>query len=261
MVSRCAFCLSRPPELSEEHIWDDWVSRMYVAKSGRQKFVITEYDASETPFRSFIKTSINKTLPVVCEPCNNGWMSDIVNLDARPSMKDLIFHTREQTLLSRGLLGLARFTFLKSAVIDAVRTDSAPFYSVPIRQQFMSTRSFPPGVQIWLAAYGSSQHHGHAWASYFKPNDRPLQGVEFFFFTYAVGFLVLQLACARWIVKSRRHEQLPSVTPSRQWGDVSKGIYPLTAPMAVSWPPRFFLDAKGLFRFKERFHTLRVTNR
>ena len=262
MVTRCAFCLSRPPNLSGEHIWDDWISRMHAAEKGRAKFVITDYDSNEQPIRSYTKTSIDRKLSVVCERCNNGWMSDIVNTEARPSLKELTFHTREQTLLSRGLLGIARFTFLKSVVLDAMREDSRPFYSAPIRQQFMSSMTIPPGVQIWLAAYGSSQHHGHAWASYFKPKDPDINQAEFYFFTYAVGFLIVQLTCTRWIVASRRNAPLPFLTPSRrQWGDVTREIYPLAAPMAVRWPPSFFLDAKSLFSFKDRFHKLRVNIR
>ena len=257
MLTRCTFCLSRPPKLSGEHIWDDWVSRMRLAHKGREKFVITDYDDNEVPVRSYTKSSIDKKLPVVCEPCNNGWMSDIVNLEARPSLKELIFHTREQSLLSRGLVGLARFTFLKSVILDAVRRESDRFYGTSIRQQFMSSRTIPPGVQIWLASYGSSEHHGHTWTSYFKPQETPIKGIEFYFFTYAVGFLVMQLTCSRWIAKVRRNERLPSFGAHHQWRDVAAEIYPLTAPMPVNWPPRSCLDAKGLFAFKERFHRLR----
>jgi hypothetical protein len=254
MLTRCTFCMSRPPKLSGEHIWDNWISRMHASRAGRTQFVITDYDANEQPLQSNIRTSIDRKLPVVCEPCNNGWMSEIVNKEARPSLKELIFHTREQTLLPRGLVGLARFTFLKSVVLDAMRNDSAPFYSTSVRQRFMSSMTFPSSTQIWLASYGR-----HTWTSYFKPAEPSLKDVEFYFFTYAVGFLIVQLACARWMAKSRRNDQLPFVTPSQQWSKVSSQIYPLAAPLPVRWPPTLSLDAEGLFRFKERFHVLRVS--
>jgi hypothetical protein len=90
MLTRCTFCMSRPPKLSGEHIWDNWISRMHASRAGRTQFVITDYDANEQPLQSNIRTSIDRKLPVVCEPCNNGWMSEIVNKEARPSLKELI---------------------------------------------------------------------------------------------------------------------------------------------------------------------------
>jgi hypothetical protein len=71
MAKLCAFCTETAVEKGGEHIWDDWISRAQPKKSlyrARKRYAI------DSPTIEYDTAHIDEKLPVVCEPCNSGWM-------------------------------------------------------------------------------------------------------------------------------------------------------------------------------------------
>lgn len=60
---------------------------------------------------------LDVTLPVVCDACNNTWMSDVSNL-AKAKLEPLIRRDTPADFDEFDILVVASFAFLKSAVLD-----------------------------------------------------------------------------------------------------------------------------------------------
>lgn len=73
----CAFCGANA-RLSGEHIWSAWVGKLYGRPTPR-RFTFRQMDRDGRVVRTWRSRDIDMTAKVVCEGCNNGWMSDLEN--------------------------------------------------------------------------------------------------------------------------------------------------------------------------------------
>jgi hypothetical protein len=110
---KCAFCPSPAVAHGGEHAWSDWMNKLITGKLFRfASFTETG------EIRTWRKRKLDAKLPVVCEPCNNGWMSDLENKDAKPAIKDLIVSDKIVKLSPERLKSIARFAFKTAVVAD-----------------------------------------------------------------------------------------------------------------------------------------------
>jgi hypothetical protein len=77
-MKECAFCASTA-DMSLEHVIGDWISKCLPGDK-----ILTRTDNGKVS--SWPASTINWTAKVVCEPCNNGWMSDLENDVAKPAL-------------------------------------------------------------------------------------------------------------------------------------------------------------------------------
>lgn len=82
MARACIFC-GKEGNLSKEHLWPDWLSKMYI-RAGDEKHTF----GSETYLNKEMVHDGVYERPghlfslknrVVCQSCNNGWMSEVEN--------------------------------------------------------------------------------------------------------------------------------------------------------------------------------------
>ena len=126
--------------MSAEHLWPQWIERLNPKYKGRYAFQ-TGGGATGKATLSWVKRSIDMKAHVVCEPCNNTWMSD-VDEEARGTMKDMILHSAHVTLLPRGIKSIAAFAFKTSAIADSIDDHySKPFFSYSDCKGFSAPRS------------------------------------------------------------------------------------------------------------------------
>ena len=127
----CAFCPADAVEKGGEHIWDDWLNKAQPKKSlfrARKRYAI------DSPVIEYDTVGFNEQLPVVCEPCNSGWMSILTHrvkqtfsraiLDGEPFMLDL----RDAALF-------AAFSFMKAVITNHALPDE-PFFTRAARERF-----------------------------------------------------------------------------------------------------------------------------
>ena len=250
----CAFCASEA-KLSGEHIWDDWISDAYAA-IGVTDFHFADYGPEGEELRSYDGVRINKKAKVVCEPCNNRWMSNLTG-EVKTISKDMVLHGKEIRLDTAELQTLSHFAFLKAVVLDHLASDRPPFWSIDARHAFRKRREVPEGVQVWISSLFERHAEGRVWSGYAQPQNA-LVGFEFYTFTYAVGCLVLQLVGKRWV--DSRNEILPNFRQNEYWNPVTTDIWPRS--ISISWPLPKVLNLPRLStEFRDRWLSLEMLKR
>lgn len=256
----CAFCL-RPAKMSGEHVWADWIQKAF----NLRKYVFRQiiHDADEVPHiaRQWHTPSVNLKAHVVCENCNNTWMSDLENQN-KSITKDMILSGYSLSLLPAGIATLAASAFKTAVIVDYMNTSTGrrPFadsYFRPIiRNRFRESLALPEGFQVWLAYFRSSHAaSGRLWSAYFKHKTGAWKDFYFFTVTYAVGHLIFQALCPRWAKRTRRRRPLPLLPQEHKWHSLSVPMWPNDG-LPVLWPPCQHFTDNSLYGFCDRWKSL-----
>lgn len=101
-MKTCAFCPT-VATLTGEHLFSDWTNRLYPSK----RYAIHQRGETGDIIRTWKATSIDIKAKVVCNHCNNGWMSDLENNYARPVMTEMIVNGKRCSLQPNDLASIA----------------------------------------------------------------------------------------------------------------------------------------------------------
>ncbi len=205
-------------------------------------------------------SSLDFKVKVVCEPCNNGWMSRMEDKIAKPAMLDLITPLSSQPLSTTHLTpdrlkAIATFAF-KTAVV-AHHASPYPYRLFPslARRQFRRSFIIPAGVHMWIGEFRSEFArsgilHGHSGIA--KPRS-PL-GIHMNVCTFIAGRLLLQIASISWANRNRRKRFPLEVVQSDEWDAVSVPFWPITGKDII-WPPVSFISRQSLAAFCNRWRS------
>lgn len=162
MNAPCIFCPEPRTNKLGEHVFDDWLNRID-GQVIKDRYTFTQTGEDGRVIRTLKKRKIDTTVPVVCDACNNGWMSDMTN-ETKATAEGIIRYQRPVTLLPLGIATLATFIFMKAAVIDAEYKTG--FFSRTTCLRFAESRKLPPGIQVWLSWFcGKHRFATHVWTS------------------------------------------------------------------------------------------------
>jgi hypothetical protein len=257
--------------MSGEHVWSSWVGGLFGEGPGKytfRRFGQGGLQQRGPLIREWKSNEINLKANVVCEPCNNGWMSTVENDRAKPTLRDMVLSSNEVSLLPNGIKSVVEFTFLKAVVADHMNTKRAPFFTRRQRLQFRNDRQVPASVQVWIGRFLDRGRRGNFSTYYCTMKDTDFAGFEFYVFTYVINFVVLQLTAMRWpsIVKDPPIDPRgfpypkfiePRLFQERIWNEASEPMWPSNA-RAVHWPPAKLLNAAALDAFTFRWQKLKV---
>jgi len=247
-MRQCAFCNNDAS--SGEHLWSDWIGRLFTSRGYNFRHLNTEGDIAER----WQAPTISTKAKVVCRHCNNTWMSDI-ETDAKSTLSEMIHLAAPVSLLASGISALSAFAF-KCAVIAnhmSPATDGNLFFSPYDRRKFRESRQIPDGVQMWVAAFsGVYATSGIFKSSYMIPTEPWRRDIEFFCFTYGAGFLVFQVLASRWTKIHHGYKLLPHVEPDSYWNTAATQLWPRDG-FSLSWPPTHILGDDMLGPFAQRF--------
>lgn len=158
----CIFCGGTP--LSKEHIWADWL-RDYIPRTSKR----TDHNVSIVAGFDFEKSKgkVNRPgdphsqrLRVVCEACNNGWMSNIQNR-VKANLSNLVvgqsgdFSEEGRLLLS---VWATMFTYIWEQAEPKLVTSTPEE-----RREFMDKGTPPAGWSVWMCRYTGTRWRGKAW--------------------------------------------------------------------------------------------------
>lgn len=183
----CAFC-PHSAKLSSEHIMGRWMNKLFAGK-GQIKYADGRGNQWEKP-----TAEIDWTAKIVCETCNNTWMSDIETRHAEPVLTPLIEGKRVVPIGETEARSLAIFAFKTAAVVDyAHKVSERPFFSSRIRNGFRTHLAIPNYTKMWMAGF-----HGHrgkvaVHSCQHSGKLTQTQPLSMFVFTCAIGHLVLQV--------------------------------------------------------------------
>jgi hypothetical protein len=246
-MPRCAFCVEAAT-LTGEHLWSDWIGQAL----GPRDYTFTRKNAEGVP-HSWHGNKLDVKAKVVCERCNNGWMSDL-ETKTKPIVQDMILECAKTTLQSEQVELIAALSFKNAVVADHAHSNRLPFFTSSERRLFVRTLTIPGGIQMWLSSMSSQQ--GVFKSMYLQTPVGTPNGFELNAFTYGIGHLVIQVVTPRWKKKSlKRHSPPPRLTQAEEWNSLSIPFWPAIGS-AVSWPSLVHLRDEDVDAFVQRWKNL-----
>jgi len=232
----CAFC-STTANITGEHLFSDWINKILGLRKKNKVFLVTEFGLDGKPVRSYPSAKLNLKVPVVCDKCNNGWMSDIENNRAKPAMADLILSDEGKLLTPENIESIAVFAFKCLAIGDysletGVREET--IISQSVRDEFKKSLSLPPGFQLWLAAF-QEEGHGIFQGMYHTPPAESDRRFEFYALTFGSGFFLCQALFGRSLSSFPR--PFSGVRQGPAWNKFAIPVWPASGTH-VLWPPK-----------------------
>jgi hypothetical protein len=247
-MALCAFC-QRPAKMSGEHIWGAWIGQLLKGREfsfrrvGKGGEILSEWEGDK----------LNSIAKVVCEPCNNQWMSAI-DAEAKRTLSGVLLG-RPVSFLPEGLNALAKLAFKMAVVCDHSTERPKPFFQPAVREKFKTSGIIPPGVQMWVGAFiEDGKRNGKFNGYYITLRNGKFRGFQYFIFTYGISPLVVQLAACRWSKPSPRKLAFPALRQHQVWNNTSVEFWPPTG--RLEWPPKKSLDLSGMDVFISRWTTL-----
>jgi hypothetical protein len=248
MAKECAFC-PETAKLSAEHLWSDWMNELF---PGKKRFtsknekgeIVADWSSDELDWKA----------RVVCERCNNTWMSDIES-NAKSAMSNLI--RGEPRLISQSCAdSIALFAFKTAVIFDHIRRDREPFFTRSVRHTFRESSAIPSSVRIFMAGFVPAGK-GHVHTCYHEGPLSATERVKLYVCTYAVGHFVFQ------VVGQKQHG-FTKVTlqprGQRTFQSVAVEFWPWI-PGDIAWPPACLLQTVGDFdSFSARWRNLTATS-
>jgi hypothetical protein len=138
---------------------------------------------------------LNWKVPVVCGPCNSGWMSDIEKWHAKPSMYDLIDGKVDIPIPQSRARSMALFSFKTAIILDYMNRDRPiKFFPRSLRHDFRKTLNIPPTVRMWMAGF-LPRGMGRTRTFYYDAEIPTL--IEFYVCNFMAGRLVVQVVTER----------------------------------------------------------------
>lgn len=231
-MRECAFC-DREASISGEHIWSEWIAELLHPRV--KTFYLTRFDSSAGKHNRWKKPRLNEKTNVVCQACNNTWMSDIES-HAQKTLSWIIRDAAPVSLLSRGIASFATFAFKCAVVANhmSVALDS-PFFSTRERYAFRESLKIPDGTHIWAALLNSKRRDGRKsytgrWLVYYGQTSSSVPGdldMNFLVFNFAAGHLAFQVVAPKW---SRLHDaaryKLPELAADSSWDSATVRVWP-----------------------------------
>lgn len=180
MPQECAFC-PETAKMSGEHVWSSWMDVFF---RGKKRFI--RRDATGKIIADWISGVLNWKGYVVCEKCNNGWMSDIEKWHAKPAMSDLIAGKTGISILQSRANSIALFAFKTAVILDYMALDREPFFDRLARHNFRLSHIIPDNVMMFMVGL-SYRGRGDAHSGYFDGAASPTQHLRMYVSTFAVG--------------------------------------------------------------------------
>lgn len=211
-------------------MWPDWLSKMYLRRGdekhtfGSKTFLNKELIRDGTHQRPGHLFSLKNRL--VCEKCNNGWMSQIEN-EVKPIIVRMISGGKHK-LLRDELDVLSFWVALKIVTSEFVdKSESLEVTPWQERRKMMETREIPKYFSIFAGVHSTGHNSAwfrHSWTMAYSPNgpSPPLEGRQrnaqsIAFILGPVFFYVLDVRLDGFV--AREHfdfGRLSNIYPSRR---------------------------------------------
>jgi hypothetical protein len=244
MTAQCAFC-PETANMSGEHLWSEWMKEL---SPGKKRFAIK--DENRKVIKSWVKPELDWTANVVCETCNNGWMSDIENNHAKPSMSELIAGKLDIPINQERANSIALFGFKTAVILDHIQNKPKPepFFEESSRYEFKKSRTIPHNVGMWLTKF-ATPGRGEINTLYNKGSVSA--GIDFttYVCTYAIEYLVIQIV-------SHRADKIRAIMPKNDF--VAIPFWP-AIPNDFVWPsPDVLRTTDDFDTFSDRWKVVRA---
>ena len=150
----CVFCGATDQKITREHILPEWVLETVPMPASGKHTVRHQFhpQAGKEPTRNWTTTDrLDLQVSGPCEPCNNGWMSELEN-EAKPCLLPMM-EGRHRTYYADGQDRIARWV-LKTALMSMLAGEDADLRAFARLEcsRFFAERRPTPWTQIWTGA-------------------------------------------------------------------------------------------------------------
>jgi hypothetical protein len=191
-MKECAFC-SSTAKLSAEHIISEWMENLFPGKNAMK------FADSRGNVRKWTSEKINWKARVVCEACNNGWMSDIESGHAKPTLTPLIKGETGIPIDIQKARSIALFAFKTAVVVDHAHHRNKPWFSQRLRHSFGRNQLISDTVEMWIGGIARHKKTINLESSYFSGEITPGHRAHSYVCTFAIGCFVFQVHSANQI--------------------------------------------------------------
>lgn len=243
MPRTCAFCPATA-NLSGEHIFSEWMDSLFPGR----KFFRNVRKANQR----WISEGFDWKARVVCETCNNTWMSGIEQNHAKPAMADLMLG-RSVPVTTKRANSIALFAFKTAVILDHMNPERhIHFFPRQARNRFRDALKLPDNVTMWMAMFPQSREGG-CLANYPTGKLGNTASVELYSCTYVAGHLMFQVLAeikpSGWVLN-----------PASRFEGLIVKFWP-SLDSEFQWPLKSIFQTTGdIRRFSDRWKNFTFTN-
>jgi hypothetical protein len=246
MPQECAFCPSTA-KMSGEHVWSDWMNALFPG----EKIFYNKTDRENE--RVWSGSELDWKVKVVCEDCNNTWMSNLEEQHAKPTMSDLIVGKVDIPIPQSRANSIALFAFKTAVILEHMRRDiPLRFFPRIVRHRFRELLEIPPNVRMWMAGF-LPRGKGRCMTLYYDAPVVDSPPLEFYVCNFGVGHFLFQ-------VIAERKPPFLAVGPMHGYEQLAVPFWP-RVPHGFMWPPEHVLKTTRDFeQFSMRWRRLNLAN-
>jgi hypothetical protein len=230
MPEECAFCPATAN--NKEHIFSDWMNLLLPGEKRMRRL-----DPEGNSLDAWTSPGLDLKAKVVCESCNNGWMSALEQEHAMPAIADLIIGNLDVPISQQTARSIALFAFKTAVILDHMsRSRSIRFFPKAARHRFKSTLEIPFNVRVWIAGY-LKPRTGACFTLY---PEHAASVLELYVCNYRAGHFAFQ-------VVAERKPTFLTILPAAGFEHLAVPLWP-RIPEAFTWPPDAIFATPGEFR-------------
>lgn len=246
-MPECAFC-SHEGKLSAEHITGKWMRELFPGKK------TVSYSTTSGINRKYACEELDWKAKVVCERCNNTWMSEIENQHAKAVLTPLITGQVDVPIRLSEARSIALYAFKTAVILDHAysRSGDHPFFERGQRHEFKDRLAIPRNVQMWLCAYAGNRGSGRFVPLHLGGQLAPNSPMHMYVCTFALGHVAVQVVSAKISGNA-------NFTPKPSFEGLAIPFWPLLQPNYV-WPSSLALRSVDDFMsFVNRWKSMDAT--
>jgi hypothetical protein len=241
----CIFC-GRQKSASEEDVIPKWIRRTLDPTS---EIVIR---AEPTGATSRMQHLVVMLADMVCEECNNTWMSKLENRGVKPFLEPMLTNKHRVTIGETEQRDLARWAIMKVLLMEhAMRQRRAHLRSTigytptdPELAWLYSNDEPPPRSRVWLGAFdarGKVMLTTQARLLTSAPTPSGDHTVPAHMTTLTIGYVMLQVFSTNFVLADAQAVPAYGANPPQPYAQALSRIWPIEHSR-VQWPPSAYVS-------------------
>ena len=212
-----------------------------------EKFRFISRDETGAVVAQWASQAIDMTAKVVCQKCNNEWMSSLESSHAKPAIISS-FVSKRLTPLSCTGPGHRRICIQDCCYCRPYEARQTTFFSREVRREFSKSLNIPADTQMWMAGFLPISS-GHIHSCYHEGRIDAINRVWLDVCTYAVGHLAFQVVSGKCTIPI-------TFRPITGFEYIAAQFWP-TMPDPIHWPPQDVLRTTQDFEaFSNRWRSI-----